>query len=84
MPLWDRVFGTFRDPQETEIAIGINHPAYDTLAGCGRMIGLEFYETARLLLGLPVQDPSVGGEAVALVEVEDPSMATPGYSEQQG
>jgi sterol desaturase/sphingolipid hydroxylase (fatty acid hydroxylase superfamily) len=78
LPIWDRVFGTFREPQETNIAIGINHPAYETVGGCARMLVIEVYETARLLMGRPIHDPSTTEAGTgALGQANDPA---PSYS----
>lgn len=65
MPLWDRMFGTYMTPSGRDIRIGVDHPAYDTVAGCARMYLMELYETGRLILGLPVADPSVPQQAGA-------------------
>lgn len=61
MPLWDHLFGSFTQPGETPVAIGVKHPAYDSVRGTFAMLVPELVETARLLRGKPVEDPSVPG-----------------------
>lgn len=61
MPLWDHLFGSFTQPGPQPVAIGVNHPAYDSVRGTFAMLVPELKETARLLRGKPVVDPSVPG-----------------------
>ncbi|MCR6630584.1 MAG: hypothetical protein NVV74_11335 [Magnetospirillum sp.] len=61
MPLWDHLFGTFSQPGAVPVAIGVQHPAYDSVRGSFAMLVPELVETARLLRGKPVDDPSVAG-----------------------
>lgn len=63
MLFWDHLFGTFRQPGSEPVLMGVRHPAYDTVGGSFRMIIPELVETARLLLGKKVDDPSVPSAA---------------------
>ncbi|MGE5517581.1 MAG: sterol desaturase family protein [Bacteroidota bacterium] len=61
MPIWDHLFGTFTQPDPKPVAIGVQHPCYETVRGSFAMLLPELGETARLMVGKPVDDPSVPG-----------------------
>lgn len=59
MLVWDHLFGTFRQPGSEPVAMGVQHPAYDSVIGSFGMLVPELVETARLALGQDADDPSV-------------------------
>lgn len=59
MPLWDHLFGTYAQPPQAPVAIGIQHPAYGSVPGAFAMLLPELVETTQLVAGKPVNDPSV-------------------------
>lgn len=61
MPIWDHLFGSFSQPGPEPVVIGVSHPAYDSVRGTFAMLVPELTETARLLRGKAVEDPSAPG-----------------------
>ena len=50
LPLWDRLFGTFAEPETRNIVIGVSHTGYDTVLGSIGMLFRDLGETARAFL----------------------------------
>jgi sterol desaturase/sphingolipid hydroxylase (fatty acid hydroxylase superfamily) len=60
LPLWDRLFGTYKAPGDAPITIGIDHAGYDSVAGAARRMVLDVLEALALLLrfGRPLRAPA--------------------------
>jgi sterol desaturase/sphingolipid hydroxylase (fatty acid hydroxylase superfamily) len=50
LPLWDRLFGTYRAPDGAPITIGVGHAGYDTVAGAAWRMVLDVLEALALAL----------------------------------
>jgi sterol desaturase/sphingolipid hydroxylase (fatty acid hydroxylase superfamily) len=49
LPIWDRLFGTYKAPETADIEIGVRHKGYETMWGTMLMLPKEIWETGREL-----------------------------------
>jgi hypothetical protein len=72
LPIWDRVFGTFEQPDTRNIRIGVAHDGYGTVGACLLMLFKDVGESARccweLVAPRGAQLAAVGSEGEAAIE----------------